>query len=161
MDTSFSISLISIHGNASLHYKMGNIKMNIPQIDKQIFKEFHIKLVYLFGSRAKGNVASESDFDIAVLFQENGDSLHFFDKIFYLKEKLRDYFPNEVDIVALNDANSLLKYEVISNGILLFADSERLRIDFEVLSAKQYIDDRYIRDIYYKALKKRIETGVF
>jgi len=140
---------------------MDNAKINIPQIDKRIFKEFHIKLAYLFGSRAKGNVASESDFDIAVLFQENGDSSHFFDKTFYLKRELRDYFPNEVDIVALNDANSLLKYEVIANGILLFADSEKLRIDFEVLSVKQYIDDRYIRDIHYKALKERIEKGVF
>jgi predicted nucleotidyltransferase len=140
---------------------MDNTKMNIPQIDKQIFKDFHIRLVYLFGSRAKGNVASESDFDIAVLFQENGDSSHFLDKTFYLKEELRDYFPNEVDIVALNDANSLLKYEVIANGILLFADSEKLRTDFEVLSVKQCIDDRYIRDIYYNALKERIEKGVF
>lgn len=135
--------------------------MKIPQIDKKIFKKFNIKLVYLFGSRAKGLFVGESDFDIAVLFEEGNGHSDFFDNTVYLKEDLRDYFPAEVDIVALNEANSLLKYEVISNGQLLYAKDERFRLDFEVLSINEYFDDKYVRDIYYNALKERIAKGVF
>lgn len=135
--------------------------MKIPKIDKQIFKKFDIKLAYLFGSQAKGKAASESDFDIAVLFEEDDGHPDFFDKTVYLKEDLRNYFPNEVDVVALNETNSLLKYEVISNGQPLYVEDEKFRLDFEVLSINEYIDDKYVREIYYNALKERIEKGVF
>lgn len=133
----------------------------IPQINEQVFQKFSVKLAYLFGSQAKGTADKKSDFDIAVLFEEGDGQPDFFDKGVYLKEALRDYFPNEVDIVALNEANSLLKYEVISNGQLLYTADEKFRLDFEVLSITKYIDDRYMREIYYKALKERIEKGVF
>lgn len=131
------------------------------KIDPNLFKKFNIKLAYLFGSQAKGLSVAESDFDIAVLFSEKADKSDFLDEATYLKEDLRSYFPNEVDVVPLNNAGSLLKYEVISNGRLLYAEDERFRLDFEVLSVKEYIDDKYVRDIYYNALSERIEKGVF
>ncbi|MFH1776445.1 MAG: nucleotidyltransferase domain-containing protein [Candidatus Omnitrophota bacterium] len=90
-------------------------------IDTHIIKKHKVMLAYLFGSRAKGNAANYSDFDIAVLFFEESNTVaDFFDKTVYLKEDLRDYFPNEVDLVALNSANSLLKYEVIANAQLIY-----------------------------------------
>lgn len=134
-----------------------------PQIniDKEIFKKHKVKLAYLFGSQAKGNPAPESDFDVAVLFEKDGGRTDYFDKAIYFAEELRDYFPTEIDIVALNQAGSLLKYEVIANGQLLYCCDEKFRLDFEVSSVNEYIDDRYVRDIYYNALKERVEKGVY
>ena len=130
-------------------------------IDKEIFKKHRVKLAYLFGSRAKENAVSQSDFDIAVLFEKDGGRIDYFDKAIYLAEELRDYFPTEIDIVALNQASSLLKYEVIANSQLLYCCDEKFRLDFEVLSVNEYIDDKYVRDIYYNALKERVEKGVY
>jgi predicted nucleotidyltransferase len=130
------------------------------KINKNILKKHKVKLAYLFGSQAKGNAREQSDFDIAVLFEESSSHPDFFDRSVYLKEDLRNYFPNEVDIVALNKADSLLKYEVISNGQHLYIENEGLRLNFEVLSINEYIDDKYVRDIYYRALEERIEKGV-
>ena len=135
--------------------------MKIPKIDEKSFKKFNVRLAYLFGSRAKGNAAPESDFDIAVLFEKDGGRTDYFDKAIYLAEDLRNYFPTEIDIVALNQAGSLLKYEVIANGQLLYRSDEKFRLDFEVSSVNEYIDDKYVRDIYYNALKERVEKGVY
>ena len=131
------------------------------EIKKRIFKKFNVKLAYLFGSRVKGSSVKKSDFDIAILFKEKNNSLDFFDETIYLKDALIKYFPNEINIVALNDADSLLKYEVISHNILLYSDDQKFRIDFEVLSVKEYIDDQYMRNIYFDALTKRIQKGAF
>lgn len=131
------------------------------RIDEKLFKKHNVKLAYLFGSRAKGEAAPNSDFDIAALFEEGDGHPDFFDKTVYLKEDLREHFPAEVDVTALNGAGSLLKYEAISHGQLLYAKDERFRIEYEVLSVNEYFDDKYIRDIYYHALEERIAKGVF
>lgn len=128
-------------------------------IDKNIFKKHKVKLAYLFGSQAKGRPAPESDYDIAILFAKETDDIYFLNETAYLIDDIRPYFPNEVDIVPLNAADSLLKYEVIYYGKLLYADDERGRIDFEVSSLKEYIDDKHVRDIYFSALEKKIEEG--
>ena len=128
------------------------------KVDKNVFRRANVKLAYLFGSRAKGVSAKKSDYDIAVLFKKKNGSSFFLNEASGLKDALRKYFPNEVDIVPLNDANSLLKYEAISAGIPLFSEDEKFRIDFEVLSVKEYIDDQYMRDIYTDALTKRLRV---
>ena len=133
--------------------------MKIPQIDKKIFQKFNVKLAYLFGSQAKGNAAAESDFDLAVLFEEAGDKHNLFEKTLYLAEELRDYFPKRIDIVSLNDAPLLLKYEVVSNGQALYCANEAERIDFEVLIIKEYIDEEPLRNLYNQGLYKRILQG--
>ena len=130
-------------------------------IDNTIFKKNNVNLAYLFGSQAKGNIPRKSDFDIAVLFKKDALHTDYFDRAIYLAEELRDYFPSEIDIVALNKAGSLLKYEVISNGQILYCCDEKFRLDFEVYSVNEYIDDKYIRDIYYTALKERVKNGAY
>ena len=131
------------------------------KIDPNIFKKHQVKLAYLFGSRAKGNAVEESDYDVAILFEKETDGLDFLDRAAYLKEDLRPYFPNEVEVVPLNEADSILKYEVISNGQVLYSYDEGYRVDFEVAAITGYIDDRHTLDIYYAALEKRVNEGVF
>ncbi|MBU4124593.1 MAG: nucleotidyltransferase domain-containing protein [Nanoarchaeota archaeon] len=130
-----------------------------PKIDPKIFQKYGVKIAYLFGSRAKDFAAPESDFDIGVLFKEDGSDL--FDKSMRLGMELQKFFPAEVDVRVLNNAPSLFKYEVISANLPLYSEDERERIDFEVRCAKEYIDDQYIRDIYFQAVKDKINRGVF
>jgi predicted nucleotidyltransferase len=134
---------------------MVNIK-----VDKNVFRRANVKLAYLFGSRAKGASARESDFDIAVLFKRNYSPSFFLNEATRLQGALKKYIPYKTDVVTLNNAPSLLKYEVIAHGIVLYQDDPKFRIDFEVRSVKEYIDDRYMRDIYFKAMEKRVKEGI-
>lgn len=135
--------------------------MKIPQIDKQIFQKFNIKLAYLFGSRAKGNAAPESDYDIAVLFKNNPSDPFAIKEIMNLSTDLNKYFPAKIDIVSLHCAPLLLKYEVVAHSVVLYRENETERINFEVAVTKEYIDEQYVRNIYYNALKERVEKGVY
>jgi predicted nucleotidyltransferase len=130
-----------------------------PKINSNIFKKYKVKLAYLFGSHAKNTAVAESDFDIAVLFDSHISDL--FEKSQRLGIEIQKLFPTEVDVRVLNDAPSLFKYEVISNSLLLYCKNENERIEFEVRSIKEYIDDQYMRDIYHQAVADKISKGVF
>jgi len=130
-------------------------------IDKELFKKHKVKLAYLFGSRAKGNAAPESDFDLAVLFEEPPSDSLALRETMNLSSDLYGYFPAKIDIVSLHYAPLLLKYEVVAHHRVLYCNDEKERINFEVAVTKEYIDEQYVRDIYYNALKERIEKGTY
>jgi predicted nucleotidyltransferase len=130
-----------------------------PKIDSRIFKKYGVKIAYLFGSRAKNFAAPKSDFDIGILFKEDGSDL--LDKSFRLGSELQKFFPAEVDVRVLNNAPSLFRYEVISSNLPLYAENEDERIEYEVRAAKEYIDDQHTRDIYTEVLYDKINRGVF
>lgn len=133
--------------------------MRTPQIDKQVFQKFNIKLAYIFGSQAKGNAVSESDFDIAVLFKNSPSDPLALKETTFLSLELNKFFPTRLDIVSLNDAPLLLRYEVVSHGQEIYCENEAERIDFEVSVIKAYIDEEPVRNLYNQALYKRILQG--
>lgn len=130
-------------------------------IDKDIFQKHRVKLAYLFGSQAKGSAAPKSDFDVAVLFKEPPSDPLALRETMNLSSDLSRFFPNKIDVVSLHTAPLLLKYEVVAHHRVLHCENEKGRIDFEVAVTKAYIDEQYTRDIYYNALKERIEKGVY
>jgi len=129
------------------------------QVDKRIFQKYKVKLAYLFGSQAKGTSAKESDFDIAVLFKKNPSDPLALEEISLLSEELNKFFLTSVDIVCLNNAPLLLKYEVVSYGKVIYCDDEFERINYEVSIVEEYIDEAPIRKLYNEALYKRILQG--
>jgi len=118
-----------------------------------------MKLVYLFGSQAKGASAEGSDFDIAVLFKKNPVDPLALKEIALFTLELNKSFSAKLDIISLNDAPLLLKYEVVAHGKPLYCENETERINFEVSIIKEYIDEEPIRKLYNQALHKRIIQG--
>ncbi len=125
-----------------------------PKVDPKIFKKYGVKIAYLFGSRAKDSATPKSDFDIGVLFKEDGSD--FLDKSLRLGVELQKFFPAEADVRVLNNTPSLFRYEVISSNLPLYSENEDERIDYEVRTAKEYIDDQHMRDLYFQAVCERL-----
>lgn len=125
-------------------------------INKEIFPRHKVKVAYLFGSQAKGNACQESDFDVAVLFKKNPPDPMGIDETTYLSLDLDKFFPAKLDIISLNDAPLLLKYEVVAHNQILYSENEPERIEFEVSVIKEYIDEEPLRKLYRQSFHKQI-----
>ena len=58
----------------------------------------------------------------------------------------------KVDVVILNKANEVLKFEVRRQGVLIFERSDKYRKQFEVMSRKAYEDFLYLHEKYIKTV---------
>ncbi len=138
---------------------MNNIINEAKAFISIINNKYKIKFAYIFGSQATGEALENSDVDIAVCFNKSYDDM---EEAFIrgdIIEEGKAFFKKDVDVVSLNNASLLLKYEIIHDGIIIKDDDER--VDFESLSLREYFDFKYYSDIYDNAMIERIKRGDF
>jgi len=122
-----------------------------------INEKYPIKFAYLFGSRARGEERVDSDIDLALFFTESYEGL---EEVLIRGDIIEDgkaFFKIPTDIVSLNVAPILLKYQVVKDGIII-KDSEDIAT-FESLVLREYFDFKYYSDIYNEAMIKSIKQG--
>ena len=108
-----------------------------------------IAAAYVFGSHAKGIQKKSSDLDVALLLDETKTTYFFtLDFITALEKKMTC----TVDVVILNKAGELLKFEVRRQGILVFERSKKDRKKFEIKGRKFYEDFIYLHKKYVKSV---------
>jgi predicted nucleotidyltransferase len=92
---------------------------------------------WAFGSAQNGSVGPGSDIDVAVWF-ESPPSLEA--QIALLAQLQEALGFEEIDLVVLNDANPILRFEAISGRSLFCRDRAR-RAEFASLTAREYEDE--------------------
>ena len=117
--------------------------------------EPNIKLLILFGSRARGTQGRMSDTDVAVLADR---PLTMKDKGMVAEQIAPALHVSEdaIDIVDLQNASPLLQYHVAEEGKLLRGtvfDFTR----FKVLAWKRYLDTARFRKARHESLKRHVE----
>lgn len=110
-----------------------------------------VRLVYLFGSRARGEAAVDSDVDVAVLL----DRRLSWEQERHLRAVTARAQPN-LDLVVLNDAPSLLRREVVADGRCVFARDPREQAEFELVSLSRYLDFQPMRRVQQRYLRERV-----
>jgi uncharacterized protein len=118
------------------------IRMILLREIKKLNSVYKIKLLYIFGSYAKGTNNDDSDIDIAVLLEEGYSPLHKVSLLGNLSDTLKT---DNIDLVILNSAHSVLKHQVIKYGKIVYNESEESRILYEVRVLKEYMDMEYFR----------------
>jgi predicted nucleotidyltransferase len=112
---------------------------------KGIFEAYpEIKLVYFFGSKARGDGGPLSDYDFAIYF-DGINKNQMFDVKFELADKLsRALKIDKVDVVVLNLTESPeLKYNIIKDGeVILEQEPHRVIVEPRILN--EYFDFRQI-----------------
>ena len=113
-----------------------------------------IQVAYLYGSRSKGNQTTLSDIDIAVLLSELPENM--LDYHLDLMDRISKVMGDDVDLVILNTAPPLLRYQVIKHGTVLYSREEKTRVEFEAKATGEYLDFSRRRKRYDEGLMEEI-----
>ncbi|HWQ14772.1 MAG TPA: nucleotidyltransferase domain-containing protein [Roseiflexaceae bacterium] len=106
-----------------------------------VFAGTPVLVAYLFGSRAEGRAHGRSDVDVAVLFPRELPKEERWRWQLELIGRLTDaYRTDDVDLVILNDAPPLLRYEVIRRRRVLYNRDDEARVAFEVRAMQEWFD---------------------
>lgn len=103
----------------------------------ELLQKYHIKLLYVFGSYAKGNNNQNSDIDIAVLLD---DSYSAVDKLNLIGDLTLIFKRDDIDLVILNTANPVLRHQIIKYGKIVYEENQDTRVFFEVKVLSEYMD---------------------
>lgn len=115
-----------------------------------------ILFAYIFGSYVAGNMRKDSDIDIGIYLKEKMS----IEKYLKLKMDLMEACKREVDLVILNDATPLLKYEVYRSNILIFTRDKTIESNYKVKTLFEYSDMKRYLDIAYKRNIERLRQEV-
>lgn len=137
--------------NGKIQKDLCEVKDILKNNLEKLINSYGIKLIYIFGSYAKGTNGKDSDLDIAVFLEDNYNAL---DKLTLIGEFIDIFKRNDIDLVILNDANSVLKHQVIKYGKLLYMQDEDIKVNFEVRTLKEYMDMEHFRRTQMKYIKE-------
>ena len=105
-------------------------------------RDRRVLAVYGFGSRVDDTARAASDVDVAVLLEESLDLAEELRLRATVVEELRR---DDIDLVVLNLATPLLRYEVLARGTRLYCRDEE-RVDrFEERVLREYLDTAHLR----------------
>jgi len=118
-----------------------NLEKNQELLIDYFKKHSEIEVAYIFGSVAQGKSSPLSDIDIAILVDR--DKID--EKVYrygYKAEILSDLIKllktNAIDLVILNEANTLLRHRVLYSGKILHSKNETKRIAFQTTTISKY-----------------------
>jgi predicted nucleotidyltransferase len=117
---------------------------------KKLFKKYsQIKVVYLFGSHARGDADSASDYDFA-LYVDPAHKNKAFEILLKLSSAIGAVLHTDnYDVVVINLIDNLiLKNNIVNQGIVLYEISG-YRINLEVSIVGEYRDFRILESQYY------------
>ena len=128
------------------------MNLSLHSIEKKIVKYFSgkpdILLVFLFGSVVKNNVHSESDIDIAILFERDIS----IDQILKIEDDLTSLLQNMSYIVNLNRSSPIIKMQVLRTGKKIFERKPRVYSKFFVRTLNEYDDLKRVRSVNEKKI---------
>jgi len=132
----------------------------IKKLTDYLSKQDYIKFAYLFGSVAGKKEGKLSDVDIAIFLDEK---LSKKERISLQLEMVSHFMSllktDRIDVVIMNDAPILLKYNIIKHGKILKDDEKRAEVEAKILST--YLDMKYYIDKHTNlALKRIAEKGL-
>ena len=116
---------------------VGRLQEALPRI----FEQQPVRLAYLHGSMASGQMHPFSDVDLALVVEDGLTPRERLKLILRTKVDLEDECDiSNADVRVINDAPLIFRGRVVTDGILLFAKNEQERIAYEIDTRLRYFD---------------------
>lgn len=136
--------------------RLAGLRLN--EIQMYFDGEPDVLLAYLFGSAVAGGVTPMSDVDLAVQVRPKPEALSLLQRQLALSRDLAEFSAErEIDVVLLNRASPLLRYEVAERGVLIFERRTSDRVSFEARARQHFFDVKPMLDFHSAAVLQRIE----
>ncbi len=134
----------------------------IEKIHAVLHRQPEVQFAYLFGSHATGRITPMSDVDFALRFQ---DELSAWERL-QLRLRVMAWFGeilqrNDIDVADLNEADEVLRYQVLKHGRLIFCRDKAEQIEFFVRTLREYFDTEPLREFFLEKMKEQIREGKF
>jgi len=134
-----------------------DIKSAIPQIVEQIP---YLKLLVLLGSRARGDHDAESDWDFAVLYDEElrrkyEKSIYSL-RIWKVLKKVLHLSEDKIDIVNLDQCSLRLKHIVAQDGEVIFEKEDGLFEEFH----HAYLESNIELKAYRQVVREKVKSAL-
>lgn len=123
---------------------------------EKLIEEFNISLIYVFGSYAKGTNTENSDLDIGILI--NGDT-SLMTRLSVLNEMVGILDREDIDLIILNEADEVLKFQVIKYGKLIYVRDLTEKVLFEARAMSEYMDMEHFRNTRNKYMDIRFKEA--
>ncbi len=128
----------------------------LNKLEPELSARTEVLFAYLFGSAAGGTANSLSDIDLAVYLDPNyRQRSRGYGYQSELITELSALLSTPVDLVILNTAPTVLKYQVIKNGILIFSRSNEARRGFHEKTVRDYLDLKPLLKVQHQYLRRR------
>jgi predicted nucleotidyltransferase len=111
-----------------------------------------VRLVYLYGSAARGEEAPVGDVDLAILTDRALDA----GDLFRLRADLVAAVGVSIDLVSLDRAPIVLAHEVVDAGSCLFARRPEDETDFVVRTRSRWLDFQPFREEQWRLAGERL-----
>ena len=123
---------------------------------QELAKRFQLNLLVLLGSYDTGNFRpGESDIDIAFLSEDLKDMRR---QLELINELSRIFRYSKIDLIDLQKASGLLKYEVANKGRILFERSEGLFERYKLYCYRYYYDTYKFRQGKKEFFQEQLEV---
>jgi predicted nucleotidyltransferase len=127
--------------------------MELEALKKALAADPQVRLAYLFGSQVHGQPGPSSDVDLAVLLERSPS----WEEEQDLRRSLAGLV-RRLDVVILNDAPPVLRYEVVTAGRCLLVRDSREQAEFEIHALSRFQDIQPFRRVQQRYLQARLEA---
>lgn len=130
---------------------------------QELFIASPVNAAYAQGSAAGRRIAGRfHDLDIAVLLLEQVKPSEFFDYQLYLMgELVKRLETPQLDVVILNRASLLQRFNIIRSYQLLYQRDQKGRVEFETRAVMDWLEFKKYDEVQSKALAERIHGERF
>lgn len=125
----------------------------LEKIKEVLFDNKKIIFCYVFGSYAENRQRDGSDMDIAIYVKEKVEVYEYIE----LKNELEKLLIKDVDLVILNDATPLIKYEIYVNHVKVFSKNKEIENDYLIKVLFEYEDVKKYLNYGYNSMIERIK----
>ncbi|MGB8296343.1 MAG: hypothetical protein WCG85_13030 [Polyangia bacterium] len=133
--------------------------MTVEELTSQLITALQgrpeVRLAFLFGSAATRGPDAARDVDVAVAFAQPVSLL----QQCALSAAVEQIVEREIDLVDLDGASTLLRWEVVRTGIVLAAKDRRDLVDFRARVPLEYFDLQPFLEREADGLRRALEKS--